>query len=258
MLFYFHLGPYGYFALTGHIGLTDTLHTIYDAACRKIRPFYILHQFRNFRFRIVDQHLNRFDNFSQIMRRNVRGHTNRYSGGSVDKQVWNGGRHNNRLVQAVVKISAVIDGVFIDVGQQFFGKPLHPHFGVTHSRGGVAVYGAKISLAFHQRIAQRKILYHTYHTVVHSHIPVRMIFTQNFTDHTCAFFVRFIMCKPQFMHTVQYTTVHRLQTISYIRQCTRYNNRHGVVEIRLLHFVFYKNRYYSLFFGHWNLNILYI
>jgi hypothetical protein len=42
----------------------------------------------------------------------------------------------------------------------------------------------------------------------------------------------------QFYHGIQYTSLNRFQTISYIRQCSGSDNAHGIVNIRVLHGLF--------------------
>ena len=66
---------------------------------------------------------------------------------------------------------------------------------------------------------------------------MRVIFTHDFTNDTGRFFVRFIRRYPQLAHAVKNSSVYRLQTVAHVRQGAADDNAHGVVDIRLLHFV---------------------
>ena len=74
------------------------------------------------------------------MRRNVGGHTHGDTGGTIDQQ----GRHTGRQyigdLLGVVVVGNEIDGFFFKIGQQLVGDLGHPHFGVTHGSGRVAIY----------------------------------------------------------------------------------------------------------------------
>ena len=65
-----------------------------------------------------------------------------------------------------------------------------------------------------------------------------MIFTHCITDNTRTFTMRFVRTIIQFYHGIQYTSLNRFQTISYIRQCSGSDNAHGIVNIRVLHGLF--------------------
>ena len=64
-----------------------------------------------------------------------------------------------------------------------------------------------------------------------------MISTQHSTDCIGTFTVRLIWSKSVLMESVQYTSVHRLETVPYIGERTGNNYRHSVVEHRVLHLV---------------------
>ena len=67
---------------------------------------------------------------------------------------------------------------------------------------------------------------------------MRMVLTDNVTDHAGRFLVRLVEVIAKHTHCVQDTPVNRLQTIANVRQCTPDNDTHRVVQIGLLHLVF--------------------
>ncbi len=73
-----------------------------------------------------------------------------------------------------------------------------------------------------------------------------VIFTQHVSHYTCRLLVRFIMGDTCFIHGVKNSSVHRLQTVPCIRQGSSYNYAHGIIDVGVLHLVFYKDRNYLL------------
>ena len=53
-----------------------------------------------------------------------------------------------------------------------------------------------------------------------------------------SFTMRFVRTIIQFYHGIQYTSLNRFQTISYIRQCSGSDNAHCIVNVRVLHGLF--------------------
>ena len=62
-----------------------------------------------------------------------------------------------------------------------------------------------------------------------------MIFTHGIADDTGTFTVRFIRAVIQLDHGIQNSSLHRFQSVSYIRKSTGRDNAHGIVDIRLFH-----------------------
>ena len=62
-----------------------------------------------------------------------------------------------------------------------------------------------------------------------------MLLTHRITDNTGTFSVRFVRTVIQFDHTVENTSLHRLQPVSYIRQRSGSDHTHGVVDVRFFH-----------------------
>ena len=83
----FRLGADGYLAAACCIGGADAGTPHDDAACREIGALDTFHQLVERRVRISEQQTNRVDCLSQIVRRDIGRHADRYAGGAVDKQV---------------------------------------------------------------------------------------------------------------------------------------------------------------------------
>ena len=62
----------------------------------------------------------------------------------------------------------------------------HPHFGVTHGRGVVAVHRTEVALTVDQHVAHGEILRHPDDGVIHGDVAMR-VFTDYVTDHTGRF-----------------------------------------------------------------------
>ncbi|MPN31296.1 hypothetical protein SDC9_178770 [bioreactor metagenome] len=76
---------------------------------------------------------------------------------------------------------------------------------------------------------------------------MRVIFTQYFTNNSCGFLVGFISGITQFRHTVQNTAMDRLKAVTYVRKGPGNNNRHRIIDVGRLHFIFYINLDDSVF-----------
>jgi len=118
------------------------------------------------------------------------------------------------------------------------GELGHPHFGVSHGRGVVAVDRTEVALAIHQHVAQREGLGHPHDGVVDGGVAVGVVLTDDVTHHTGGFLVRLVPVVAQLAHGVEHAPVHRLEAVAHIRQGPANDDAHRVVEIRLPQFVF--------------------
>ena len=130
-----------------------------------------------------------------------------------------------------------INRILVDVGQNLLRNLPESNFRVTHRGWRIAVYGTKVTLAVHQRIAQRPILGHADHGVVHRGVPVRVVLTQYFPHYPRRFLVRTSGGVSHLVHSKQYPTVHRLKAVSHIRQRPGNNHRHRIIDVGGFHFL---------------------
>ena len=220
------------------IGFDDAGTAVDDGRCWKIRARDELHQFVDAQLRVVDQCQAAINDFTQVVRRDVGGHAHSNTAGAVDQQVGNTRWHDRRDQFSAVIVRHPIHGFFMQVGQQFVSQLGHAHFGVSHGSGVVAVNRTEVTLTVYQQVAQGEWLSHSNDGVVNGRITMRVILTDNVTDHTGRFLVRLVPVVTQFAHRKQHTPVHGLQAIARIRQCPPDNYAHCVVEVGLFQLVF--------------------
>src|SRR5690606_25603383 len=104
--------------------------------------------------------------------------------------------------------------------------------------GGVAVHGAEVTLAVFQRQAHGEVLSHADHGVINGGVSVRVVFTHHFPDDFGGFLVFAVPVIADGALAKEDAAVHRLEAVADIWQGARDDDGHGVVEVRLLHFVF--------------------
>ena len=187
---------------------------------------------------LVDQRDGCRDHLVEIVRRDVGSHAHRDAGRTVHQQVRHARRQHQWFVLALVVVRAEVDGFLVDVGQQLVAEPRHAHLGIAHGSGAVAVDRAEVALAVDQHVAQRERLRHAHDRVVNRLVAMRMVFTDDVTDHAGRLLVRLVVYVAQLVHREQHAPMHGFQTITHIRQGAPHDHAHGVIEIALAHLVF--------------------
>ena len=172
------------------------------------------------------------------MRRDVRRHTHGNTGRAVDQKVRNFGGQDEWLFQRLVVVRAPLDGVLLDIVEEFLGGARHSGFGITHGSSLIAVHGAEVTLPIHQRKAHVEILRHTHESIVYGAITVRVVLTNHVTNHTSRLFIGCVPAVPKLVHRVEDPAVHRLEPVSDVRQGAPDDHAHRVVEVRVTNFVF--------------------
>ena len=104
-------------------------------------------------------------------------------------------------------------------------------------RRRIAVDRAEIALPVDQRHAHGEILRHAHQRVVDRLVAVRMIFTDHVADDARGLDVRLVRRVALLVHRVQDAAMHGLQAVARIRQRTRHDHAHGVIEVGALHLV---------------------
>ena len=171
------------------------------------------------------------------MGRNVGRHADSDTGGTVDQQVGEAGGEYAGFLPGLVEVGVPVHGVLVDVPEHFVGNFAQAGFGVTVSRGGIAVHGAEVAVAVHQQIPHGKVLRKTHHGVVNRRVAVGMVFAQHVTDAGGRLFEGLVGGQAAFVHGVQNPAVNGLQSVPDVRQCPPDNDGHGIFNIRFLHFV---------------------
>ena len=185
--------------------------------------------------RVVDQRDAGVDHFAEIVRRDIGRHPDRDTAGAVDQQIGEARRQDDRLFLRAVVIGLVVDGVFVDVFEQRHRGPGEPRFRVPHGCGRIAVDRAEIALPVDQRQAHGEILRHAHQRIVNRLVAMRVIAAHHVADHARGLHVFLVGRMPVLVHRIEDAAVHRLETVAHIRESTRHDHAHGVIEVRTSH-----------------------
>ncbi len=229
-------------AAAGAVTLVHSRNAVNDARGRKVRRRHELDQFLDRALRLMQNVQAGVDHFAEVVRRNIGRHADRDARGSVDQQVRDARRQDQRLFLRPVVIGAEIHRLLVDIGQQLVADPRHADLGVAHGRGVVAVDRAEVALAVDQHVAQREILCHAHDGVVDRGIAVRMVLTDDVSDDARRLLVGAIPVVRKLVHRVQNAPMHRLETIAHVGQRAPDDYAHRVVEVRPPHLLFEADR----------------
>ena len=246
--FDFALGAHLNLALTCVVSRSDAALAENESACREVRTLDNLAKVVCGSFRMVDEIAYSIDDFAEVVRWDVSCHTNSDTHSAVDEKVREAGWKHSRLLHLVVEVRLIVDSFLVDICQHFVGKTGHSRFCVTVSSRWVAVDRAEVTMAVDEHIAHGEVLRKTYHCIVNRCVAVWMITAENVTYSSCRLTVRLVKGKLVFVHSVENTSVYRLEAISCIRKSTGYDNAHCVIDEGFLHFAF-KIDCYDLLIG---------
>ena len=239
-LFHFHVCPNDRAAASCPVSLFDIACAVDSCSGGKIRAFNDLDQFVDICFPIF-QHMiindldNRIDDFSQVVRGNAGRHTNGDAAGSVHQKVRETSRKDFRFFQGSIKVIGKIDRIFPDIGHHLHRDLGETGFRITHGSSAVTVDRTEVSMSVNQHIAHIEILRHMDHRFIDGGITMGMIFTHGIAHDTGGFTIRTGRIKMQFAHGIEDTALNRFQTVSDIRQRTRDDDTHRIVDIAFPH-----------------------
>ena len=103
---------------TAQIGLPDPLAAEDLTAGGEVRSRNQLDQFLISDLRVLDQRQQAGDQFIEIVRRDVGGHSHRDARGTVEKQLGNPRRQHRRLLLRAIEVVREVNGLGLDVLQQ--------------------------------------------------------------------------------------------------------------------------------------------
>ena len=239
------------------ICVTHAVVSVNDAATREIGGFNILHQLLNGDIAVFDIGDTAVKHFTQIVRGHVCGHTHRNTIRSIHQQVGHPGGQHSGLFSLVGVGWHHVHCILFNISHHLVGNLLHAALGVTHGSRAVAINATKVSLTVNHRVSHIPGLGHTDHGKIDRRVAVRVILTQDFTHHGGRFAVGSIVEHAHVVHCKKNSPLHRFQTISDIRQRTRYDYRHCIVNISAFHSSFdIYARYFLVFRNHFYLFIL--
>ncbi len=230
-------GAHHHPAAAGAVAVAHAGDAVDDAGGREIGGGNDLDQLVDRGLRIGEQVMAGIDHFRQVVRRDVGGHADRDARRTVDQQVRDARRQDQRLAFAAVVVGPEVDRFLVDVDQQLVADLRHADFGVAHRGGIVAVDRTEVALAVDQHVAQREILRHPDDGVVDGAIAVRVVLTDHIADDTRRLLVGPVPVVVQFVHREQHAPMHGLQAVADIREGTSDDHAHRVIEIRTAHFL---------------------
>ncbi|MPN01344.1 hypothetical protein SDC9_148553 [bioreactor metagenome] len=114
---------------------------------------------------------------------------------------------------------------------------------VTHRRGGIAVYRAKVSLTFDELVTHAEILREAGHRIVYRRVAVRVVLTHRFADDTRRFLEGLVMTHAKLHHREKYPSLHGFQSVARVGKGAPHDDAHRVIKITLLYLFFQRQRY---------------
>ena len=209
-----------------------------NAAGRKVWSRDNLYQLIDRDVGIVQDGATGIDHFAKIVRRYVRRHPDSNTARPIDQQIRKFRGKNDGFLARFIIIRLKIDGILVDIIEQFAADSHEPDFGVTHRGRRVPVHGAEIALAVDQRQTHRKYLRHTDHGIVNRLIAMGMVFTHDIADDTGRLTVGSVPVVIAFVHHVHDAAMNRFQPVAHVRQGPTHDHAHRVIEIGFAHLVF--------------------
>ena len=234
-VFYLITGTHHHATFAGRVSVSHALQAAYDATRGEVGSRNKLHQLIHRDVWIIYVCHTAIDNFAQIVGRHVGGHTYGNTRSTIDQEVRYARRHHCRLLSRVVEVIAHIHRLLVEVLHHRLAQQAEACLGVSHRCRRVAVYGAEVAVAVHQHLTHIPWLGQAHQSAIHRAVTVGMILTEHLTHDTGALLVRAVMRIANAQHTIEDTAVHRLEAIPYVRQRTRHDNRHGVIDVAAPH-----------------------
>ncbi len=171
------------------------------------------------------------------MRRDIRRHPDSNAASAVYEEIGKTRRKDRRLALGIIVVILVVDCIIFQVLKKRLRDFLEPDFGITHRGWRIAIDRAEIALTVNQGDAHGEILHHAHKRIVDRLVSVGMVFTDDIADDASRLPVGLIPLVAVLVHGVEDAAVDGLQTVANIRQRSRHDNAHRVVEVRTLHLI---------------------
>ena len=176
------LGTHGNGAAAGLVALLNAGAAHDDGAGGEVRTGHDLHKLVDGGVGVVDQVAGGLDRLGEVMRSDVGGHADGDALAAVDQQVGEARRQRHGLGERFVVVGLPVDGILLQVAQQFHGGLCQAALGVTHGRRAVAVDIAEVAVTVDERRAHGEPLRQADHGLVDRGIAMRVVLTDNFAD----------------------------------------------------------------------------
>ena len=229
-------------ALAGGVGGADAAAAHDDAAGGEVGPGDVLHEVGERGLGVLEHADAGVYDLGEVVRRDIRRHADGDAARAVDEQVGEASRKHAGLAAALVEVGVPVDRVLLYVAQHLVGDAGHPRLRVSVGRGGVAVDGAEVAVAVHERVAHGEVLREAHERVVYRGVAMRMIAAQHVADAGRRFLEGLVRGQAVLVHGVEYAPVHGLEPVPHIRQRAGDNDAHGVVDKARLHLAHYLRR----------------
>ena len=235
-LFHFDLAAQFDFPGSALINLQKIVLVDDDSSGWKIRSLDIFHHLGRRNIRIFHISFDALKHFGKIMGRNARRHTDGNSFGAIYQQIGHPHRQYGRLFLRLIKIGHEVYHILVQIRKVCFLRHFFKtRLRITHRRRSVTLNGAEIPMSIHKRKALLKILRHNYQRFINGTVPMGMILTHGIAHNTGRLPVGLIMPQPKLTHVIQHPSLHRLQSVSGIRNGPRCDYTHRIIQIAPLH-----------------------
>ena len=152
------------------------------------------------------------------MGRDICGHPHGNATGPVGQQVGKRGRKHDRLGQGAIVIVPEINRILGQTFQQRLRHGGHPRLGIAAGGGVIPVDVSEVALPVDQRVAYGKILRQAGHRVIDRRVTMGVIVAHHVATDLGGFAEPARRTQPQLPHRVKNAPMHRLQTVTRIRQ----------------------------------------
>src|SRR2546425_3888777 len=230
-------GTHDQATVTGAVGGGDPLATDDDPASREVRSLDQFHQVLGGGIRMVYEIDLGVADLGKVVRWNVGRHADGDARGAVEHQVRQAGGQHEWLLPGRGIIVAEVDGILLEVDQQFGSDRGEPRLGVPVGGRRVAVDRPEVALAVDQRVAQREVLRHAHQAVVDGHVAGRVVVLEHLRDDGGALLVAGAGRHPLLLHRVKDPAVNRFQAVASIGQRPADDDAHRVVHVARAHLV---------------------
>ena len=221
-------------ATAGPIGVHDPLAAHDERPGGEIGTLDELHEVVRCGLGVGEQMVHRVDDLGEVVRRDVRGHADGDALGTVHQQVGETAGENHRLLELTRVVVDEVDGVLVDVGEHVERHRSETTFGVAGG-GRRLVERSEVALRVDERMTQAERLPHADECVVDRGVAMGVVLAHDLTGDTGAFHRGPVRERAQVVHAPEDAAVHRLEAVAGVGECTRHDDRHGVVEEGAFH-----------------------
>ena len=235
-LFDLRSAPEAHFADAGLIDLRQVIFVDDDPACREIGTFDIAHEVLIGKRGVLHQRDLRVDHFRQVVGRRIGSHADRDTLRPVDQEIGDLDRQDRGLLLVLIEVGHEVDDILVQVCKEcFFRHFLQSRLRIPHRSGSVSFDIAEVAVAVDQGQSLLEVLGHDDQRLVDRAVTVGVIFTHRIADDTGALSERPVGPDSKLVHIVESSSLHGLKSVPDIRQRSRNDDAHRVVDVGFLH-----------------------